>query len=101
MSDFSPAVVAHIAQLASLEVTAEEQASFATAFEETVQEISKINQVAVSGVKPTAHTTGLTNVWREDVVDAERVLSQGSVLSQAAQTFNNFIVVDRVIEESA
>lgn len=101
MSDFSPAVVAHIALLANLEVTTQEQQAFATAFQETVEEISKINEVDVTNTPVTAHTTGLTNVWREDVVDTERVLSQSSVLGQAEKTYNSYILVDRVIEESA
>jgi aspartyl/glutamyl-tRNA(Asn/Gln) amidotransferase C subunit len=100
MSDFSPAVVAHISQLANLPVTTQEQESFAVAFEETLQEVSKINVLDVSSVQPTAHTTGLTNVWREDVVDAERVIPQELVLGQAEKTFKSYILVDRVIEEN-
>ena len=101
MSHISPAVVAHIAQLANLEVSVQEQQSFATAFEETMDEVAKILDVDVTDVIPTAHTTGMTNVWREDVVDTDRVLSQQSVLGQAEKVFANCIVVDRVIEESA
>lgn len=100
MSDFSPAVVAHIAVLANLDVSTQEQQSFAVAFQDTLAEISKTSEVDVTGVKPTAHTTGLTNVWREDVVDAERVIPQNLVLGQADKTFGSFIVVDRVIEEN-
>ncbi len=100
MSDITPAVVAHISQLANLSVTETEQQNFAQAFQETLDEVSKINAVDVTGVEPTAHTTGLQNVWRQDVVDTERVLSQQSVLAQADKTFGEYIVVDRVIEES-
>lgn len=100
MSDFSPAVVAHIAVLANLDVSTQEQQDFAPAFEATLAEISKITEVNVIGVKPTAHTTGLTNVWRDDEVDTERVIPQNLVLGQAHKTFQSYIVVDRVIEES-
>lgn len=101
MSDFSPAVVAHIALLANLEVTTQEQAAFGQAFQETLEEVSKMNAIDVTGVVPTAHTTGLTNVWREDVIDQERMIAQDAVLGQAAMTHQSFILVDRVIEESA
>lgn len=100
MSNFSPAVVAHIALLANLEVTEQEQQAFALAFEETIQEVSKMNALDVSGVTATAHTTGLTNIWRDDVVDTHRVISQELVLGQADKTFGSYIVVDRVIEEN-
>lgn len=57
--------------------------------------------VDVAGVEPTHHTTGASNVWRTDEIDYDRMLSQESALAQAAHVHQNFIVVDRVIEEEA
>ncbi|MCD8527425.1 aspartyl/glutamyl-tRNA amidotransferase subunit C [Candidatus Woesebacteria bacterium] len=61
----TPATVAHIGQLANLEISNQEQQQFAQAFTETLAEVQKIFAVDVSEVEPTHHVTGLVNVWRE------------------------------------
>ncbi|MCD8484706.1 Asp-tRNA(Asn)/Glu-tRNA(Gln) amidotransferase subunit GatC [Candidatus Woesebacteria bacterium] len=94
----TPATVAHIGQLANLEISNQEQQQFAQAFTETLAEVQKIFAVDVSEVEPTHHVTGLVNVWREDVVDENQVLSQEQALSGAKHTFGKMIVVDRVLE---
>lgn len=98
---FSPETVAHIAELANIPVSSQEQQDFAQAFSDTLVEIEHILQVDVTDTPATHHTTGLKNVWREDVVDTERMIPQSAALAQAAHSFNDFILVDRVIEESA
>lgn len=100
MSQITPATVAHIALLANLEVTTQEQSELAQAFSATLDEIAKLGELDTSLVEPTHHVTGLANVWREDVVDADRILPQEAVLEQAPHSFNGFVVVDRVLEES-
>lgn len=103
MSDSShhitPQTVAHVAQLANLPLSNQEQAAFTQAFDSTLTEINRLLELDVSTVAPTHHTTGLQNVWREDVVQTERVLTQEQALSQAAHTWNGYVVVDRVLEE--
>jgi aspartyl-tRNA(Asn)/glutamyl-tRNA(Gln) amidotransferase subunit C len=96
----SAAVVAHIALLANLEVTGQEQQQFAVAFQSTMDEVDKLNTVDVQNVPPTDHVTGLVNVWREDRVDLERQLSQPLALSQAKHTLRGHVVVDRILEEN-
>lgn len=91
--------VAHIAQLANLSVTQQEQETFAEAFTATVQEIANLQKLDTAQVEPTHHTTGLKNVWRADVVDTDRMLPQEKALSQAHKKYNGYFVVDRIIEE--
>lgn len=91
--------VAHIAQLANLSVTQQEQEKFAQAFTSTVQEITNLQKLDTSEVEPTHHVTGLKNVWRADEIDNDRIFSQEQALSQARKKHVGFFVVDRIIEE--
>lgn len=95
----SSALVAHIAQLANLPVSSQQQQAFAEAFSQTIEEVEKIFQVDVQDVEPTHHVTGLVNIWRADEVDSERMLPQELAISQADHILNGYIVVDRIIEE--
>lgn len=94
----SPETVAHIGQLASLQISTAEQQSFAQAFTETLEEVNNIFAVESEGIEPTHHVTGLVNVWRDDVVDKNRLFTQKEALSQAEHTFQGMVVVDRVLE---
>ncbi len=98
-SDITPAVVAHIALLANLDVSAQEQQEFAQAFSATLDEVAKLSTIDTTNLEPTNHVTGLTNVWREDIVDSERLISQEKILSQAIHSLRGYVVVDRVLED--
>lgn len=95
----TPATVAHIALLANLQVSAQEQGAFAAAFSATLDEVAKLSELATGSVNPTNHVTGLQNVWREDQVDAGRLLSHGDVIGQSAHVLRGYVVVDRVLED--
>lgn len=97
----SKETVAHVAQLANIPISTQEQVDFAQAFTQTLEEVNNIMQVDVEGVQPTHHSTGTVNVWRRDEVDEDRLLSQEAAVSQAPHTLDGFVVVDRVLEESA
>ena len=95
----SPRDVAHVANLAHVSVTPEEQQQFAQAFTATLEEIDRLQELDTTGVEPTHQVTGLTNVWRADEVDQSRLLSQAEALSQAEHSFKGMVLVDRIIEE--
>lgn len=95
----SPATVAHIALLANLDVSAQEQQSFAQAFSATLDEIAKLGELDTNSVEPTHHVTGLENVWRDDVVDQSRLISQDTALAQAQHRLRGYVVVDRILED--
>ncbi len=94
----TPETVAHIGQLANLDISSAEQQAFAGAFTETLEEVQHIFDIQSDNVEPTHHVTGLVNVWREDVVDTDRLFTQSEALSQAKNTFQGMVVVDRVLE---
>ncbi|MCF7838367.1 MAG: Asp-tRNA(Asn)/Glu-tRNA(Gln) amidotransferase subunit GatC [Candidatus Marinimicrobia bacterium] len=71
--------VAYVAQLARIELTAEELARFEAQLPGILDLMRELAAVDVSGVEPTAHGFPLDNVWRADEVrpglDAETVLA--------------------------
>ena len=67
--------VKHVAKLANLPLTPDEEKKFQGQFAETLKTISVINELDTSGVEPTSQVTGLTNITRKDAIDPSRILS--------------------------
>lgn len=88
--------VAHVAKLANLPLTAEEKKKFEGQLAETLDYISKLNEVKTEGVEPTSQVTGLENVTRED--KAAPSLPQEEVLKNAKSTDNGFFKVPAILE---
>lgn len=90
--------VHHIANLSNIPITDDEAVKIQHAFDETLETISNLEGVDVSGADPTHQVTGLENVLREDIVDDSRTFSQEEALSNAKETHNGYFVVPRIIE---
>lgn len=90
--------VKHVAKLANLTLTADEEDRFSRQFADTLKTIDQINELDTTGTAATPQVTGLTNVTRTDQIDASRVLSRESALSQAARSHNGYFVVPSVFE---
>lgn len=58
--------VEHVAQLARLDLTAEEKKKFAKQLSSILDYISELGKVNTEGVEPTSQVTGLKDVSRED-----------------------------------
>lgn len=93
-------VVQHIAKLANIPTTDQENEKIATAFDETLKVVDQLQKVNVDGIEPTHQVTGLMNVLRDDVVDESRMFTQEEALSNAKHTYDGFIVVDQILEQS-
>ena len=97
-ANFSEEQVERIAHLAQIPITDLEKTSLAEAFSTTLTVIDNLAQVAIAGVEPTHHVTGLVNITREDVVDEERMFSQTQALANAPKSYQGFFVVPRIID---
>ena len=86
----------HVANLARIELTADEKARFATQLGDVLAYIALLNEVDVSGVEPTAHAFPVVNVWAADI--AEAGLSVEDALRNAPQKRDNMFVVPKVVE---
>jgi aspartyl-tRNA(Asn)/glutamyl-tRNA(Gln) amidotransferase subunit C len=91
--------VKHIAQLANIPITDQEEKKLEAAFEETLEVVSKLKTVDVSAVEPTFQVTGLENILREDVVSEEDMFTQEQALANAKQTHEGYFVVPAVINQ--
>ena len=86
----------HVANLARIELTADEKARFATQLGDVLAYIALLNEVDVSGVEPTAHAFPVVNIWAADI--AEAGLSAEDALRNAPQKRDNMFVVPKVVE---
>ena len=89
--------IQHIAKLANLFIDADQQDLFASQLTAILAFVSKLQEISTENVEPTAQVTGLVNVYREDVIDESRMLSQKDALRNAKATHNGFFVVPAVL----
>ena len=83
--------IKHIAKLATLTLSHEEEEKFSKQLEETATYIQGLEEVDTNGVEPTSQVTGLENVTREDEIKPS--LSQEDALRNSKSTHNGFFKV--------
>lgn len=88
--------IQHIAKLANLLIDADQEKLFIPQLTAILAFVSKLQEISTDNVKSTAQVTGLVNVYREDVVDQSRILTQAQALSNAKKTHNGYFVVPSV-----
>jgi aspartyl-tRNA(Asn)/glutamyl-tRNA(Gln) amidotransferase subunit C len=81
--------VSHVAKLANLQITKDEEQKLESQLSEVLDYIEMLNEVDTENVEPTSQVTGLENVTREDV--ASDSLSQEQALANTKETHNGFI----------
>lgn len=91
--------VKKVAKLANLPISQKQANELTKQLGVTVTYVSQLQALPTENVTETAQVTGLTNVWREDVVDKTRMLSQKEALANARRKHNGFFVVDAIFEE--
>ncbi|WP_103030411.1 Asp-tRNA(Asn)/Glu-tRNA(Gln) amidotransferase subunit GatC [Salinibacter altiplanensis] len=88
--------VRHVAQLARLDFSAEEEARMADELSEILGYVEKLDELDTSGVPPMSHVLDVTNVVRNDEVD-ERI-DQGQALEPAPEADGDHFLVPQVVE---
>ena len=100
MPDISRDEVAHLADLARIDLSEAEIDHLAPQLAVILDSVASINDVAADDVPPTSHPLPLTNVFREDVtrpgLTAEEALS-GAPVPPEQQRFS----VPRILGEEA
>lgn len=91
--------VSHVAKLANIPISDQEEKNLELAFEETLAVVEELQTVDVSGVEPTFQVTGLENVMRDDVVNDRRMFTQAQALANAKATHDGYFVVPQVISQ--
>jgi aspartyl-tRNA(Asn)/glutamyl-tRNA(Gln) amidotransferase subunit C len=88
--------VRYVATLARLNLTDEEASTFQHQLGDVLAFVDALKKVDVTGVEPTAHTSEVFNVFREDV--ARPGLTAGEALANAPRKANDLFVVTKVVE---
>ncbi|MGH7935538.1 MAG: Asp-tRNA(Asn)/Glu-tRNA(Gln) amidotransferase subunit GatC [Chthoniobacterales bacterium] len=88
--------VAYVAELARLELTAEETALFQTQLGQVLKHAARLRELNLAGVEPAAHAVSALNVFREDEIRPS--LPQEEALRNAPRSANGLFVVPKVIE---
>lgn len=95
----TPLIVQHVARLAHLTITSQQQQRFVQQLSGVIDYVSKIRKLKTEEVEETSQVTGLTNVFREDEVDEKRTFTQEEALSNAKKAHDGYFVVPAIFEE--
>lgn len=98
MAEITPEDVAHVANLARLEVTPEELERFSAQLSSVLLHIETIRRLDITEVPPTSHAVPLTNVLRPDVVRPSLVRDE--VLAMAPEAEDGRFKVPRILGEA-
>ncbi|WP_298482226.1 Asp-tRNA(Asn)/Glu-tRNA(Gln) amidotransferase subunit GatC [uncultured Chloroflexus sp.] len=93
----SEAEVRHVARLARIALSDEEITVMRAQLSAILDYIAMLQEVDVSDVPPTAQVTGLTTVWRPDVVG--EMLTQAQALANAPDQQDGMFRVRAVFDE--
>ena len=89
--------IEHIAHLARITLTDEQQTRFAGQLSSIFEYIEKLNQVDVSKVEPTSQVTGLTNISRPDHIQSSEI--QDELIKAAPQLAGRQLKVKAILED--
>ncbi|MDQ0196700.1 Asp-tRNA(Asn)/Glu-tRNA(Gln) amidotransferase subunit GatC [Paenibacillus wynnii] len=88
--------VQHVAKLARLQLSPEEEATFTEQMNAILQYAEKLNELDTDNVKPTTHVLQVSNVMRDDVI--RESLSQDEALLNAPDHEDGHFKVPAVLE---
>ncbi|MCU1575678.1 MAG: aspartyl-tRNA(Asn)/glutamyl-tRNA(Gln) amidotransferase subunit [Microbacteriaceae bacterium] len=97
MSEISAEQVAHLANLARIDLSPAEIASLTTELRQIVESVAKVTEVATPDVPATSHPMPLTNVFRDDVVAPSLTVEQA--LSGAPDRDGDRFRVPAILDE--
>jgi aspartyl-tRNA(Asn)/glutamyl-tRNA(Gln) amidotransferase subunit C len=88
--------VRHVARLARLDFSDDEEARMADEMSQILDYVEKLDELDTSGVPPMSHVLDVTNVYREDEVE-ERI-DQEQALEPAPEAEQGYFVVPKVVD---
>lgn len=94
-----PETTAKMAQLSNLPVDKKQEEYFTKQFNETLAAVDVLEEVKTEKTPGTFNVTGLKNVFRKDIIEREKVLSQDEALSNAKKKHEGYFVVDAIFDD--
>ena len=96
MTELSREEVLKLAELARLALSDEEIEEFQGELSDILQYVEQLQQVDISGLKPTNQVTGLTNVMRDDTV-RDYGYQPKDLLKNVPEVQDDMIKVNRMV----
>jgi aspartyl-tRNA(Asn)/glutamyl-tRNA(Gln) amidotransferase subunit C len=90
--------VEHVARLARLSLTDSEKERFTAQLEGILEYIDILNKADTANVEPMSHVLPMSNVWREDKAEPNRLGSQEDILKNAPEAEGPYFKVKKIIE---
>ena len=90
------AEVEHVARLARLELSEQEQVTFTGQMDAILAYVDKLNELDTAGIVPTAHAVPMENSFRDD--EPAPCLGIDNALANAPDRVEGFFRVPKVIE---
>lgn len=97
MADLTNEGVVHVAKLSNLTLTKPEIVKFRRQLSSVIDFVRKLQEVETEGISPTAQTTGLLNVLREDKTRPSFDIED--VFYSTDKRFNDFFKIERLLGE--
>ncbi|WP_207457127.1 Asp-tRNA(Asn)/Glu-tRNA(Gln) amidotransferase subunit GatC [Desertivibrio insolitus] len=97
MSEITPEQVAHLANLARIDLTEDEIAKLTGELGAIVDSVAKVSEVATPDVPATSHPIPLQNVWRPDEIGD--VLTPEEALAGAPERDGDRFKVSAILGE--
>ena len=90
--------IKHLAKLANLKLSDSQLKNLLPSVATFLKYVSKIKSLDTKNVEETSQVTGQENIFREDVIDKNRMLTQQEALSNAKKTHNGYFVVNAIFD---
>jgi aspartyl-tRNA(Asn)/glutamyl-tRNA(Gln) amidotransferase subunit C len=84
-----------LARLARLQITDTEAGEYTKELSVVFDSFAALDQIDISGLEPTYQVTGLVNVFRGDVIEAQ--VEQQSLLSNAPDRQGDYLKVGKML----
>ncbi|MFQ3224399.1 MAG: aspartyl-tRNA(Asn)/glutamyl-tRNA(Gln) amidotransferase subunit C [Lentimonas sp.] len=97
MSETPHIDIDYVANLARLDMSAEEKAKLGSQLDDILGYFDKLSTVDVEGVEPMAHAHRVFNVWREGDEPGETYAPE-VLINMAPEHRDNQVVVPKVVE---
>ncbi len=96
MTQITREEVLHLAQLSNLELADQEIEKLQTDISNILEYVGQLDELNTDGVEPTYQVTGLSNVWREDVI-IDYGIEREKLLELSIEPTDNQVKVPKVL----
>ncbi len=100
MAKLTPKDTLRVSHLAKLDLTPKEIDKFTPQLSKVIDLMDELNEVDTKNVEPTAQTTNLTNVMRDDEIDVTNCLTEDDALSGTDSVKNGFFEVPQILNKN-